>query len=257
MKNDLTMSYDEPAEERPQPRLWRRLLVSALYLSFFACLVSLSLTGAFFGGPTSVLSGWLMSIMENNHVVLLLAPLLSLLVCAVAIRLVAGETMTAPERYLDERQKMVRDQAHRSAYSILKPICFLVFLGFVVQRAFWPASSPPTTTTAFSATALRGNRLLQGGLMPYQFQLTPSMVNAIHAISLNQKGITHVWTSSSWLSVQYLPPPIYFVGQHLPPPTPWFNEPTGMALLYGVLLISLFLIITSLPMSVAVWRDRA
>jgi hypothetical protein len=255
VKNDLIMSYDEPAEERPQPRLWRRLLVSALYLSFFACLVSLSLTGAFFGGPTSVLPGWLMSIMENNHVVLLLAPLLSLLVCAVAIRLAAGETMTAPERYLDERQKMVRDQAHRSAYSILKPICFLVFLGFVVQRVFWPAPSQPTAAV-FPDLALRGNRLLQGGLIHYQFQLTPSMVNAIHAISLNQKGITHLWTSSSWMVVQHLPPPA-FVVQHLPPPTPWFNEPTGMALLYGVLLLSLFLIITSLPLSVVVWKDRA
>ena len=59
----------------------------------------------------------------------------------VGMRSITHDIMASPERYLDERQKMVRDKAHRNAYKIVKPYCSTKTKstgGIVAQRSDQP-----------------------------------------------------------------------------------------------------------------------
>src|ERR1051326_485439 len=129
---------DEPFYHR-NSILWRRLLVFALGFSFLACLLALWTTGTVFGYPASFLPLPLMLFIQTNRLAILIIPLLSLLACYIALRYVTGGIMTCPDRYLDERQKMVRDRAHHHAYKIVNFVCLLIVLCLSLNAILFPA----------------------------------------------------------------------------------------------------------------------
>src|SRR5579859_6849265 len=122
--------------------LGRRLCVLGLYGSFFGCLVALWLTGTLFGHVYQILPDWLMQVIVGNRYLILVAPLVCLIGCYAGLRYQTGEIMACPERFLDERQKMIRDRAHRSAYKVMKLGALLVPLAICAGAMFLPARTP-------------------------------------------------------------------------------------------------------------------
>jgi len=101
----------------------RRLLVLALYFSFFTCLLALWLTSPLASNVGKFLPYWLIQAVIDNRLTILAIPLVCLFTCYISLRHITGDIIGGPERYLDERQKMILDQAHRYAYRIIKLAC--------------------------------------------------------------------------------------------------------------------------------------
>lgn len=114
-----------------------RLLVVALLASFLLCLVSLWFSGTLLSAPDRLLPVGFLQLMANYRVLVLLVPVACLVICYGVLRSFTREIMAVPERYLDERQKMLRDQAHRSAFKIIRFACLLIPCGFLLPHLPW------------------------------------------------------------------------------------------------------------------------
>jgi hypothetical protein len=127
--------------------------------------------------------------------------------------------MGTPTRYLDERQRMLRDQAHRSAFGLLKVACLILPALFLAQFLPWFRSSSiqldvksPRVFVAQDILVFRGN--------------SSPMVTAYQMVT---------------------PHPVAFV---FPAPLSMPATPLEIALATGVLLLSLFLFVSALPRAV-------
>lgn len=173
------LSIDEDEWTHQQPRLWlRRSLVIALYLSFLASLVMLWLTGTLLGGADQLLPSSLLQVVVDHRVVALVIPFVCLIVCYGALRRLTGEIMAVPERYLDERQKAMRDQAHRPAFKIIKLSCFVIPALLLAQYLPWFHQSP--TWPPFSGTITEYNRK-SGALISLTYVPPPVPVHSASA----------------------------------------------------------------------------
>src|SRR5258708_2198988 len=105
--------------------LIRYLTIAAFYLSFAASLTTLLLNWIIPIYTPLWLPDWLIQVIENHRIFTLLLPLLCLFACYWVLRSMTSAILACPERYLDERQKMLRDQVHRSAYKVLKGACLI------------------------------------------------------------------------------------------------------------------------------------
>src|SRR5581483_10498623 len=134
MKDQEYISPFELDETSPRraPLVLQRLVVVALSLSFVVSLASCWLNWMLPDRAASWLPAWLITMVENQRIATLLVPLTCLLVCYWILRAVRGDIMICPERYLDERQKMLREQAHGSAYKLLKRACLLLPVGLLL-----------------------------------------------------------------------------------------------------------------------------
>lgn len=239
------MSHQDPEEALPSwsSLVVHRLSILILYFSFFACLVSLLLTSPIFGEPNKILSPELILFIKKNHLSILLIPLISLLVCHLSLRYLTGQIMACPERYLDERQKMIRDSAHRRAYKIVQVACLFIPLCFFVYSLLWsalitmPSSLDRTTTSSWS----------RGVILIHSSQLNiPLKETQLGNLSLS---LVDTHTENLQLTNQPLfsPPHQLFFG---------FDGPVDIAVYYGTFLFCLFLMITALPMSIVSWKER-
>jgi hypothetical protein len=113
----------------------RRLLTIGLYLSYLACLAGLWLISAL-PGQTHILFPTIFG--------LLFVPLFVLCACYIRLRRITGKIMQMPERKLDERQRLVRDRAHRMAYRIIAVLCVAILAYLCIHNMLVTASPPPT-----------------------------------------------------------------------------------------------------------------
>jgi hypothetical protein len=267
--NDRQNLPDEPNEPFASTSFTvpHRLLVIGLYLSFLACVAALWLTGNFFGDPGHILPYNVANFIANRHVAVLLFPLLGLLGCYCLLRSITHDIMASPERYLDERQKMVRDKAHRNAYKIVKVACFLVPFYLCLHALFWAGQAPaPTVTSVVHTTAVPS--YISYGVLPIRISgATASPADTIMVFSSNVQQTTikgrqvihlYAWEGSESFLILHESVPMSTTYTVLSKPNPlvasWPNDPTSLLFYYGVLLLVLFLMMLALPMSIVAWK---
>ncbi|HVB62462.1 MAG TPA: hypothetical protein VNE61_14805 [Ktedonobacteraceae bacterium] len=165
-----------------------------------------------------------------------------------------GDIMAVPERYLDERQKMVRDQAHRSAFTLVKLLCCLIPLLLLAQY-FLPRQPAPSPTRAVASAqnVLSDSVFLTNSLIVQRYQ-------SVHAAQMLRQQpyslatIKHfvIWVRANPITIVHtihVPP--------IAPITPVAPASTAeIALAVGALLLCLYLLFSALPMSVIAWKRR-
>ena len=255
-------ALDEPFEQK-SPVIRRRLLVLGLYLSFLACVTGLWLTANVTSDLGHKLPSRIVNFIANQPVVVLLVPLLVLFGCYFLLRLMTYEILAWPERFLDERQQMVRDRAHRNAYKFVKVACLLVPLYLCLHAVLWtaqvPAVSSPEALTLVqpadyvfemdSHTPIQVIQVIH--LFPQQIAGQAHTLQRIISLSpiqvFNAKGVTLMAPPTYWQTYTRVSP--------VPTPT-WPDSPASLFLYYGTLLLSLLLMATALPMCIVAWKER-
>ena len=150
--------------------------------------------------------------------------------------------MACPERYLDERQKMIRDCAHRRAYKIVQVACLFIPLCFFVYSLLWSAlvamPSSPDSTATFSWG--RGVILIHSSQLNLPFKETEFSNLSLSLVDTHVEGLQ--------LTDQPLssPPHQLFFG---------FDNPVDIAVYYSTFLFCLFLMVTALPMAIVSWKE--
>jgi hypothetical protein len=252
MKGQEYLSTFEPDEMSPRhsPFTIQRLVVMALSLSFAASLATCWLNWILPGSAVSWLPGWLTLMIENQRIATLLVPLVCLLVCYGVLRAMRGDI------------KMLREQAHGSAYKLLKRACLLLPVGLLLYNMYWhaPASVSPPPARPPVVYFLTYTSQLNGTNIPFQpaktnIQLQPAnLLPAKRKVVLSLGGGFH---TVAWIPVGMVSVSRVLVQSHeQSTPSQWLNSPVSMGTFFGTLLLSLFLMITALPMAILAWEGR-
>ena len=241
--NDTT-SDDVPSHTE------RRLLIVVLCLSYLACLAGLWLIGNFPGQSHAVFPA-IFGLGQNMRFALLAVPLVGLYASYFRLRHLTGKIMQLPERKLDERQRMIRNRAHRIAYRIITMLC-LAILAYICVHSMQLSATPPTTPSGITSAVpahisalLRpvmwkviSIRELPGKIIPAYIQITPQQV------ALQNSIVYWYWwaVKSELRNIPATPSP----------PT----DPVNLGLYYGLFLVTMALIVKTLPTAVIGWKER-
>ena len=241
------MSIDEEKLIHRQPRLrLRRSLVIALYFSFFACLAALWLSGTLLGGADQLLSSWLFRAVVDHRLMVLGMPFACLLACYGALRRLTGDIMAVQERYLDERQKVMRDQAHRSAFKIIKLSCLVIPALLLAQYLPW---------FHHSSTNVVNTALVSYPFNPFMIAPPPTIVNearvyppprAVNFFPQRPVNFPQLYTLRRALIIH-----------SVPAQTTMAASSTEVAFAGAMLVLCLLLLFSALPMSVLAWKGQA
>lgn len=263
-KHRSTITDDEDTMAQVKLPLWiHRSLVIALYLSGLACLLAIWLSGTLFSDANQILPLWLLRETTDHRVSMLGASCICLLIWYAMLRHVTGDIMSVPERYLDERQKMVRDQAHRSAFTLVKLLCCLIPLLLLAQYFLprQPTPAPTPTPAPLVAAASMQTTILYTLVLP-----DPSITQRLHLVQAAQelKRPPHTSVGTFWFASTYMNPGYQLTIHqmiirtppitHIPPVAP--ASTAEIALAIGALLLCLYLLFSALPMSVIAWKRR-
>jgi len=237
------MIMDEPddfTEDELSSRTERRLLVIGLCLSYLACLVALWFLGNLPGSPHDLL--W--RPIGVGRFVLLVVPLAVLCACYFGLRRTTGEIMELRGKKLDERQRMVRDQAYRYAYKIITIACLLLLVYLAIHSLLIPATLPAPSI------------------------ITPALPMA-RVIIVDQAGHQSIMYHALG-TLRNPPPPPIFVHQSVSPVVSWFTirqaitpapvvsstDPLSLGIYYGLFLVTILLIVTTLPRAIIAWKEQ-
>ncbi len=221
----------------------RRFLTIGLYLSYLACLAGLLLIGNVLG-QAHVLFPDILGLSqksESMRFALLIVPLFVLCACYIRLRRMTGKIMQLPERKLDERQRLVRDRAHRIAYRIITVLC-LVILAYVCLHSLLLSASPPPTP-ASSQTAY----------------VQPVLIDIVKGdaqpMNLYQAAHETLWVSNAAQRPVLV---AYMVGvqQSTPAVSAMPADLLGLGLFYGLFLLIMVLIVKTLPTAIIGWKER-
>jgi hypothetical protein len=234
MMNEPNDSIDDDIASHTE----RRLLTIGLYLSYIACLAALWLISAL-PGQTHAFFPDIFGLAKQNESIrfsLLVVPLFVLCACYFGLRRMTGKIMQLPERKLDERQRLVRDRAHRIAYRLIALLC-LAILGYLCIHNMLVTASPPPTPAASETTYVQP-------AFSYIF------VNKdLQAWSITQKqGV--LWSITS--HQQNL---VVLVHQSAPAVSAIPTDLLGLGLLYGLFLFTIVLIVKTLPTAIIGWKE--
>jgi hypothetical protein len=177
-------------------------------------------------------------VLAANRVLVLGAPVICLLVCYAGLRSLTAEVSAMPEHLLDERQKKLRDRAHRSAFKIVSFASLLIPLGFILPHLPW-----------FSSPGTSNDLPFAGGMSIYQGDGYPVRVHWA-----GQGPFSGAWGSSvrnAHYIVIWSTQPAHAASQ-LPA-----ASSSELALAGGLLLLTLSLLFSALPMAVLAWRGEA
>jgi hypothetical protein len=242
--NDLVQAMmnepnDSTSEDIPS-HTERRLLIVVLCLSYLACLAGLWLIGNFPGQTHAVLPA-IFGLGQNMRFALLAVPLVGLCASYFRLRHLTGKIMQLPERKLDERQRMIRNRAHRIAYRIITMLC-LAILAYLCVHSMLLSITPPTTagvvTNAHPAPIFPRPVVITIGEFPSKMTLA-YLQNTLQHVTLH--GI--YWVNKP--EVLYTPPA----------PSPSIDL-VNLGLYYGLFLVTMILIVKTLPTAVIGWRER-
>lgn len=206
-----------------------RLLVLAFVLSVGACFAAVWFSGILLSAPDQLLGTSFLQFVVDYRLLVLLAPAICLVVCYMLLRSLTREIMGVPERYLDERQRALRDQAHRSAFKLTKLAGMLTLVGLLVPHLPWFQATPTVyTSSAFAYT--------EGVSLTY-------LISTQRVYTATGKHLTSVQLFRS--------------------STPAWYEPlqaistTDIILASVVLLLCVWLLASALPMCVLAWKGKS
>ena len=230
--NDST-SEDVPSHNE------RRLLIVVLCLSYLACLAGLWLIGNFPGQAHAVLPG-IFGLGQNMRFALLAVPLVGLCASYFRLRHLTGKIMQLPERKLDERQRMIRNRAHRIAYRIITMLC-LAILAYICVHSMLLSATPPATTGGVT------NALIPAFPRPviseFPSKIAPAFTEVTPLKVTLQNSIVHWWILKPEL-------------RNTPAaPSPSIDQ-VNLGLYYGLFLVTMVLIVKTLPTAVIGWKER-
>jgi hypothetical protein len=262
--SEITVEPPE-APVQSKPSFWqRRMLVIALLFSFFSCLAAFSLVVNLFHlfDQMTPFRFWLFLFIRNNYIALIVAPLIGLVLSAGALYYVTRDIMSGPVRYLDERQKMVRDQAHSSAYTIMKFVLMVGVVGFVLFNTFMPtqtSQAQPTSVLAQLGVAYGGLTKVTynssgGAFSLHVSAVTSNIANQVAGVTWNTAGTQSLKGVAK--SQMLHPVNMFYFSASTPNMTQWPTTPASAIFFYSTLLLCLFVMITSLPKAIAAWKKR-
>jgi hypothetical protein len=155
--------------------------------------------------------------------------LIVLCACYFKLRHLTGKIMQLPERKLDERQRMVRNRAHRVAYRIFTILC-LAILAYLCVHSLLLSASPPV---AHSLVA-KVRPVVSYILVTKDAQTWFTQTQVIH-----------------WVAMPKIYP-VSPIGEVPSPPVDLFS----LGVYYGLFLVTMFLIVKTLPTAVVGWKER-
>jgi len=205
------------AEERPR-RTERRLFVIGLFLSYIGCLATMWYV---WNAPRQSFDTFWLSFAQSRFT-LIIIPILFLSICYFSLRHLTGDIIGWGVKNLDERQRMVRDQAHRSAYKIIAFLCLFTPLYLIVQNVL---TSPM-------------NAGIPGNVRMIQVQTVMS------SLGQNANGI-RMWVLHPASSAQEQS---LFIAR---------NAILNQGIYYCLFLLVLALIVWTLPRAIIAWKERA
>ncbi len=149
-----------------------------------------------------------------------------------------GEIMQLPERKLDERQRLVRDHAHRIAYRIIAVLCVAI-LAYLCIHNMLVTATPPPTPSASETTYVR-----------------PAFNYILVNKDLQAWGVAHK-QEVVWVSITAQQPNLaILVHQSAPAVSAIPTDLLGLGLLYGLFLLTMVLIVKTLPTAIIGWKER-
>lgn len=238
--NDFKQTMmDEPGdytEDEASFKKERRLLVITLCLSYLACIAGLWFIGDVLGSPHDILGQQI----GNGRFVLLVVPLAVLCVCYLRLRRIMGEIMELSGKKLDERQQLVRDQAHRTAYKIIAVLCLGILVYFGIHSVF-VAAVPPAPVTA---------------------TIHPVLPHAVNLVVVSKTTDLHVYYAVppkqpaviQWIAIDSSMA-TNMPGQMIAPTTHPIDL-FSLGIYYGLFFLTVLLIITTLPKAIIAWKER-
>ncbi|HKV57302.1 MAG TPA: hypothetical protein VJO32_03440, partial [Ktedonobacteraceae bacterium] len=131
-------------QDERSSRNQRRILVLGMCLSYLGCLVALWYIWNAPRQPFDTL--WLR--IGANRFTLIVIPLIVFCACYFKLCCLCGDMLKMRDRQLDERQRMVRDSAHRTAYKIVTLLCLLIPIYLAAQGLFAKPQATPTNSAS-------------------------------------------------------------------------------------------------------------
>lgn len=272
---EVQIDETDDLEERRTP-LWRdRLFVCAFLLSVCACLVALWFSGILVSAPPN--QGWLtvpsnatplfqswagriiasapnqgwpasfLQFVTMHRWLVLLIPAVCLLGCYGVLRSLTGEITAVPERHLDERQQMLRNQAHRSSFKLIKLACILIPACFLLLHLPGLNTAPTTPGPYYTLMGAYQFRPIIITYLPLDNKVTSSA--DWQAYQLVTSGTTSPINKLMRFASVIQPGD----GANLPMPP---VTTADIVLAGGLLLLCLWLLISALPMCVLAWQGR-
>jgi len=235
-------------------RTQRRLLVLGMGLGYLGCLLVL---WYIWNAPRQWWFDTFWLHIGANRFTLMLIPLIIFCACYFKLRCISGNMLKFRDRQLDERQRMVRDSAHRTAYKIVTLLCLLIPLYLAAQGLFGGKPATPTV----SSPPVSGLHYITIKQSPIVFIDHMGIVRSEASPSLT---IISPDTKLLTAAGKNVPVQIYWFWQPLrisqvqPPPAtpaPAIVMPNP-GIYYGLVLLTLLLIISTLPKAIVAWQER-
>lgn len=233
--HDEVVIEDLDEKNTRNARLWPgRLTVLALLLSFLALLAALWLPGTLLSAPDQLLPVSFLQMLADHRILVLAVPALGLVLSYARLRALTAAIMAVPERRLDERQKMLRDQAHRSAFTIIKAACVVIPAAFLLPHLPWFNQPTPAAPVGMPAAVIYGGPTWQFNAngLPLDTAIQPGSIDRIILFKMH---------------------PFY-----MQPPAPAITPASGpeLAIATALLLVGLLLVVSALPMAVLAWKGN-
>ena len=229
-------------------RTQRRLLVLGMCLGYLGCLLTL---WYIWNAPRQWWFDTFWLHIGANRFTLMLIPLIIFCACYFKLRCISGDMLKFRDRQLDERQRMVRDSAHRTAYKIVTLLCLLIPLYLAAQGLFADKPSAPSTTSSPGAvTTFRSDISFAHyvKVVPGNTRL-PIVLHSTKLFTIDGKNmpIQLITISQPAIIWQVLPAPAA---------SPPVIAPPNAGIYYGLVLLTLLLIISTLPKAIVAWQER-
>ena len=233
-------------QDERSSRTERRILVLGMCLSYLGCLATL---WYIWNAPHQWFDTlWLR--FGVNRFTLIIIPLIVFCGCYFKLCCLAGDMLKLRGKQLDERQRMVRDSAHRTAYKIVTFLCLFISIYLAVQGLI--AKTPATPTASVSQTFM----IHPAFKIEYvDFVIVPPYT--IHSSTIHS-AIQWIATSGSGLhpaTIWIQQAQTNFASAHPSLPNPAHTS-LESGIYYSLVLLTLLLIVSTLPKAIIAWKER-
>ena len=229
-------------------RTQRRLLVLGMCLGYLGCLLVL---WYIWNAPRQWWFDTFWLHIGANRFTLILIPLIIFCACYFKLLCISGTMLKFKDRQLDERQRMVRDSAHRTAYKIITLLCLLIPLYLAAQGLFVrPPAPTPASRSSTTLTILHPAITYTGYLRVVPDNIHPPIAfSSPKLLTIDGKNVT-VQLITLWR------PLVAWQLESAPTaPAPVIVTPNP-GIYYGLVLLTLLLIISTLPKAIVAWQER-
>jgi len=255
-------------QDERSSRTLRRILVLGMCLSYLGCLLAL---WYIWNAPRQPFDAFWLHIGANRFT-LIVIPLIIFCACYFKLCCLCGDMLKMRDRQLDERQRMVRDSAHRTAYKIVTLLCLLIPIYLAAQGLFAAPRTTPTPTTTSAAPSIIEYRVGWVPVTPGSAHSTPipsgltwTMTSDYYILALPQTRLSWKNTSTTDSHLYSAPNLAQVVHNGLvTPPLSYANNPVdnsphaslNAGVYYTLVLLTLLIIVYTLPKAIIAWRER-